>query len=73
MSGRGRGGRGGRGGSSKSFSKEQLTAMGSQGNENIPGPVTQPPPLFPLLDRSPVPLTVRINYIFQFKTWPCLL
>lgn len=60
MSGRGRGGRGGRGGSSKTFTKEQLNALGAGTNE-IPSIVTQPPPLYPLLDRRPIPLTVSIG------------
>lgn len=57
MSGRGRGGRGARGGSSKTFSKEQLNAMGA-GNNEVPSIVTQPPPLYPILDRKPLPLNV---------------
>lgn len=57
MSGRGRG-RGGRGGSSKGFNKEQLTALGVGGGEVVPGPVTQPPALYPPLERKPVPLVV---------------
>lgn len=60
MSGRGRG-RGGRGGSSnRTFNKEQLSSLGISGTDVIPGPVTQPPPLYPPLDRKPVPLTVNI-------------
>lgn len=57
MSGRGRG-RGGRGGVNKSFNKEQLSALGVGGGELTPGPVTQPPPLYPPLERKPVPLVV---------------
>lgn len=58
MSGRGRG-RGGRGGGvNKSFNNEQLTALGVGGGEVVPGPVTQPPPLYPPLERKPVPLVV---------------
>lgn len=66
MAGRGGArGRGGRGGLSKSFNKEQLAAMGAaSATEILPGPVTQPPPLYPLLDRKPVPLVVNIpNFI----------
>ncbi|XP_044263740.1 DNA-directed RNA polymerase III subunit RPC7-like [Tribolium madens] len=69
MSGRGgRGGRG-RGGISKSFNREQLNAMGIVGNEVLPGPVTQPPPLYPLLDRHPVPLnpSVETDYLLILK------
>lgn len=54
MSARGRGR-----GAKQSFSKEQLSNLGITNNEVLPGPVTQPPPLYPLLDRKPVPLTVR--------------
>lgn len=57
MGGRGRGrGRG----ALSSFSREQLDYMGAAGNnaEQI-RPVTQPPPLYPLLDSKPVPLNVR--------------
>lgn len=58
MSGRGRGGRGGgRGGVAKTFSKEQLNSMGASISD-MPGPVTQPPPLFPPLNRKPVPINV---------------
>lgn len=60
MSARGRGGRGGRGGSSRTFNKEQLSSLGISGSDVIPGPVTQPPPLYPPLDRKPVPLAVSI-------------
>nr|XP_023020993.1 DNA-directed RNA polymerase III subunit RPC7 [Leptinotarsa decemlineata]XP_023020994.1 DNA-directed RNA polymerase III subunit RPC7 [Leptinotarsa decemlineata] len=56
MSGRGRGGRGGRGGVTKTFTKDQLTAMGIASNEALPGPVLEPPPLYPPLKRRPVPL-----------------
>lgn len=65
MSGRGRGGRGGRGGASKSFNREQLSSMGLAPNENLPGPVTQPPPLYPILDHRPVPLQVKQTTFFQ--------
>ncbi|KAJ8971146.1 hypothetical protein NQ317_003436 [Molorchus minor] len=61
MAGRGRGGRGGRGGITKSFNREQLTAMGVGGAEILPGPVTQPPPLYPLLDRRPVPINPSLE------------
>ncbi|CAH1975916.1 unnamed protein product [Acanthoscelides obtectus] len=56
MAGRGRG-RGGRGGATRTFNREQLSQMGITSNETLPGPVTQPPPLYPLMDRKPVPLT----------------
>lgn len=64
MSGRGRGGRGGRGGVTKSFNREQLNALGVGSNEALPGPVTQPPPLYPLLDRRPVPINVSVGRTF---------
>lgn len=55
MGGRGRGrGRG----SSSSFSREQLSSMGFNASEALPTVVTQPPPLYPPLERKPVPLTV---------------
>lgn len=60
MSGRGRGGRGGRGGSTRSFTKDQLNAIGAVPNDT-PSLVTQPPSLYPLLDKRPIPLTVSIN------------
>lgn len=59
MSGRGRGGRGGRGGTTKSFTKEQLTTL-CAGTTETPSLVTQPPPLYPILDKRPLPLTVSI-------------
>lgn len=52
-----RGGRGGRGGSSNSYSREQLSSLGVSNNEAVPGPVLQPPPLYPMLERKPVSLT----------------
>lgn len=57
MSSRGRG-RGGRGGANKSFNKEQLNVLGVSGPEITPGPVTQPPAIYPPLERKPVPLAV---------------
>lgn len=70
MSGRGRGGRGGRGGATRTFNREQLNAMGVTGNEVLPGPVTQPPPLYPLLDKRPVPINVSIygRHIYFLNT-----
>lgn len=57
---RGRGGgRGGRGGATKSFNREQLNAMGVSSNETLPTLVTQPPALFPLMERHPVPLMLN--------------
>lgn len=58
MSGRGRGGRGGGRGAKQTFTKEQLNTLGITNNEVLPGPVTHPPPLYPLLNRKPVPFTV---------------
>lgn len=55
MGGRGRGrGRG----ASSSFSREQLNSMGFSASETLPSVVTQPPPLYPPLERKAVPLTV---------------
>ncbi|KAJ8967391.1 hypothetical protein NQ314_002897 [Rhamnusium bicolor] len=69
MSGRGRGGRGGRGGTAKSFNKEQLNAMGVTGNEVLPGPVSQPPALYPMLERRPVPLnaSLELDYLLILR------
>ncbi|KAF5280067.1 hypothetical protein FQR65_LT15104 [Abscondita terminalis] len=47
--------RGGRGGS-VSFNREQLNAIGITPGDNLPGLITEPPPLYPLLNRKPVPL-----------------
>jgi len=59
---RGRGGaRGGRGGAIKSFNRDQLSAMGVLSNETLPTLVTQPPPLYPLMERHPVPLTQSLE------------
>lgn len=57
MSGRGRGGRGG-GYGKQTFTKEQLSTLGITNNEVLPGPVTHPPQLYPMLNRKPVPFTV---------------
>lgn len=67
MSGRGRGRGGGRGGANKSFNKEQLSALGVGATEVAPGPVTQPPALYPPLERKPVLLVVCINHIFLYQ------
>lgn len=60
--GRGGGGRGGgsagRGGFSRSLNHDQLTALGVNPAELTLGPVSQPPPLFPMLERRPMPLEV---------------
>ncbi|CAG9860094.1 unnamed protein product [Phyllotreta striolata] len=68
MSGRGRGG-GGRGGISKTMNREQLIALGVGNKELIPGPVLQPPMLFPLLERRPVPLnqTLEMDYLLILR------
>lgn len=82
MSGRGRG-RGARGGgANKSFNKEQLSALGVGGGDVVPGSVTQPPPVYPPLERKPVPLLVckmlcKICiiyrcYLFYFISYPCV-
>lgn len=55
--GRGRGGRGGAGGTS--LNREQLNSIGVLPGENLPGPITEPPPLYPPLNRKPLPLRVR--------------
>nr|CAH7760176.1 unnamed protein product [Callosobruchus chinensis] len=67
MSGRGRGR--GRGGATRTFNREQLSQMGVTSNETLPGPVTQPPPLYPLMDRKPVPLTQssEIDYLLILR------
>nr|CAI5817191.1 unnamed protein product [Callosobruchus analis]CAI5820010.1 unnamed protein product [Callosobruchus analis] len=67
MSGRGRGR--GRGGATRTFNREQLSQMGVSSNETLPGPVTQPPPLYPLMDRKPVPLTQssEIDYLLILR------
>ncbi|XP_065169061.1 DNA-directed RNA polymerase III subunit RPC7 [Atheta coriaria] len=66
-----RGGRGGgRGrGTNKSFSREQLSSLGVGNNEVLPGPVTQPPPLFPVLDHKPIGLniTIETKYLLMLK------
>ncbi|CAH0551968.1 unnamed protein product [Brassicogethes aeneus] len=67
---RGRGARGGgRGGVTKSFNREQLNALGVGGNDMLPGLVTQPPPLFPLLDKRPVPIhiSLELDYLLILK------
>ncbi|XP_066258878.1 DNA-directed RNA polymerase III subunit RPC7-like isoform X1 [Euwallacea similis] len=58
-----RGGGRGRGGGAmmRPFKGEQLTATGVANNEMLPTLVTQPPPLFPLLERYPVPLTPSLE------------
>ncbi|XP_057651540.1 DNA-directed RNA polymerase III subunit RPC7-like [Diorhabda carinulata] len=68
MSGRGRGGRG-RGGVSKTFNREQLTSLGVGSKDLIPGPVLQPPPLYPILERRPVPLTqsLEMDYLLILR------
>ncbi|XP_067000533.1 DNA-directed RNA polymerase III subunit RPC7-like [Anabrus simplex] len=55
MAGRGRGGAGGRGRGrgSMSFNVEQL---GFSAGEALPGPVLQPPPVYPLMENRPAPL-----------------
>lgn len=69
MSGRGRGGRGGRGGATKTFNREQLTSLGVGSKELIPGPVLQPPPLYPILERRPVPITqsLEMDYLLILR------
>ncbi|CAH1117363.1 unnamed protein product [Phaedon cochleariae] len=68
MSSRGRGGRGG-GTVNKSFNREQLNSLGISANEVLPGPVTQPPPLYPQLERRPVPLTnsLEMDYLLILR------
>lgn len=53
----------------RSFNREQLAAMGVANNEMLPTLVTQPPPLFPLLERHPVPLTqsVETDYLLILR------
>ncbi|CAH1133602.1 unnamed protein product [Ceutorhynchus assimilis] len=66
--GRGRGARGGRGGLTRTFNREQLTAMGII-NEAAPTLVTQPPPLFPLLEHRPLPIrkTAELDYLVTLR------
>ncbi|KAB0804214.1 hypothetical protein PPYR_01184 [Photinus pyralis] len=68
MAGRGRG-RGGRGGNTGSFNREQLNAIGITSNENLPGPIREPPPLFPPLNRKPVPLqeSLELDYLLILR------
>lgn len=63
MTGKGRGGRGGRGGVSKSLNRDQLISLGVGTKELIPGPVLQPPMLYPILEKRPVPLNVNMCII----------
>ncbi|CAH1110915.1 unnamed protein product [Psylliodes chrysocephalus] len=58
-----RGGRGGRGGVSKSLNRDQLISLGVGTKELIPGPVLQPPMLYPILEKRPVPLNVNMCII----------
>lgn len=60
MSGRGRG-RGGGGAVSKGFSKEQINALGINLGELKSTHVNQPPPLYPPLERKPVPIVVSMS------------
>lgn len=69
MAGRGRGGGGagrGRGRGGMSFNVEEL---GFGSGEALPGPVLQPPPLYPPLERQPVPLKCgsEIGYLLALK------
>ncbi|KAK7791712.1 hypothetical protein R5R35_000286 [Gryllus longicercus] len=67
MAGRGRGGGGrGRGRGAMSFNVEQL---GFGAGEALPGPVLQPPPLYPPLERRPVPLKSgsEVEYLLALK------
>jgi len=65
MGGRGRGGRGG----GTSLNREQLSSMGIVPGENLPGPITEPPPLYPLLNRKPVPLpeSLELDYLLILR------
>ncbi|XP_050296255.1 DNA-directed RNA polymerase III subunit RPC7-like [Anthonomus grandis grandis] len=67
--GRGGGRGGGRGAMNKSFNREQLNAMGIANNEMLPTLVTQPPPLFPLMERHPIPLTpsLELDYLLILR------
>ncbi|XP_076266989.1 RNA polymerase III subunit G [Rhynchophorus ferrugineus] len=66
---RGRGGRGGRGGSNKTFTRDQLNDLGIGAKDAIPAMVTQPPPLYPLMDRKPLPFTpsVETDYLLILR------
>ncbi|KAK9886660.1 hypothetical protein WA026_017580 [Henosepilachna vigintioctopunctata] len=67
MGGRGRGR--GRGGENRSFNREQLNALGVTGNEPIPNQVIEPPPLYRMLERRPVPLesSKEMEYLLLLK------
>ncbi|KAF5275069.1 hypothetical protein FQA39_LY07006 [Lamprigera yunnana] len=67
MSGRGRG-RGGMGGG-VSFNHEQLSAIGITPGENMPVPIAEPPPLYPILNRKPVPLkeSLELDYLLILR------
>lgn len=69
MTGKGRGGRGGRGGVSKSLNRDQLISLGVGTKELIPGPVLQPPMLYPILEKRPVPLnqSLDIDYLLLLR------
>ncbi|CAG9837262.1 unnamed protein product [Diabrotica balteata] len=69
MGGRGRGGRGGRGGVSKSFNKEQLASLGVGNKELVPGPVLEPPLLYPIMERRPAPLSqsLEMDYLLILR------
>lgn len=59
---RGRGGRGGRGGAAnKSFTRDQLNDLGVGNKDALPSLVTQPPSLYPPLERKPVPFTPSLE------------
>ncbi|KAL3288309.1 hypothetical protein HHI36_002757 [Cryptolaemus montrouzieri] len=67
MGGRGRGR--GRGGENRSFNREQLNVLGVTGNEPIPTQLIEPPPLYRMLERKPVPLesSKELEYLLLLK------
>lgn len=66
MAGRGRGGGRGRGRAAMSFNVEQL---GFSAGEALPGPVLQPPPIYPPMENRPVPLKTGVEgeYMLALK------
>lgn len=66
MAGRGRGGGRGRGRAAMSFSVEQL---GFSPGEALPGPVLQPPPIYPPMENRPIPLQTGVEgeYMMALK------
>ncbi|XP_025830802.1 DNA-directed RNA polymerase III subunit RPC7-like [Agrilus planipennis] len=60
--GRGRGGK-------TSLTKEQLSVIGVTAGESLPVPITEPPVLFPPINRKPIPLSecIEADYLLILK------